>query len=138
MLKYSIEAQDANGIYVGVAEQTRRYSQALAVLESLTGEGVYRVRFGRTVKTEKAVAPQAPVSLCPVCREDHGRVKASRAFPNGRPKVIQACYDIFAQASESYQRGINACAAFDGMRFVIAKGTGNVRVETPTIRKSAA
>jgi len=61
MLKYSIERQDANGTYTQVADQERRYADALTSLEALTGEGVYRVRFGRFVKTEKVVEPQALV-----------------------------------------------------------------------------
>lgn len=60
MLKYAIEAQDTDGDYVQVADPTRRYTDALTALEALTGEGVYRVRFGRQVKVEKAVEPQSP------------------------------------------------------------------------------
>lgn len=58
MLKYSIEVQDATGTYTQVADPERRYADALTALEGLTGEGTYRVRFGRFVKTERVVEPQ--------------------------------------------------------------------------------
>jgi hypothetical protein len=58
MLKYSIEVQDTDGQYVEVADRTRRFADALTALECLTGEGTYRITFGRFVKTEKVVEPQ--------------------------------------------------------------------------------
>jgi hypothetical protein len=60
MLKYSIEVQDATGTYTQVADPERRYADALTALEGLTGEGTYRVRFGRFVKTEKVVVEDKP------------------------------------------------------------------------------
>ena len=61
MLKYSIEAQDTDGTYTEVADRTRRFADALTSLEALTGEGTYRVRFGRFVKTEKVVVEDSPL-----------------------------------------------------------------------------
>lgn len=60
MLKYAIEVQDTDGSFVKAAEGERRYTNALATLETLTGEGTYRIRFGRTVKFEKAVVVDQP------------------------------------------------------------------------------
>ena len=60
MLKYAIEVQDTDGEFVKAAEGERRYTNALATLETLTGEGTYRIRFGRTVKFEKAVIVDQP------------------------------------------------------------------------------
>lgn len=57
MLKYSIEIQATDGTYTKVADETRRFADALTALEGLTGEGTYRIRFGRFVKTEKVVEP---------------------------------------------------------------------------------
>lgn len=58
MLKYAIEVQDTEGDYIQAADPTRRYTDAITALAGLTGEGTYRVRFGRQTKTEKVVAPE--------------------------------------------------------------------------------
>lgn len=58
MLKYAIEVQDTDGDYIQAADPTRRYTDAVTALAGLTGEGTYRVRFGRQTKTEKVVAPE--------------------------------------------------------------------------------
>jgi hypothetical protein len=60
MLKYAIEVQDTDGSFVQAAEGERRYVNALSALETLTGEGTYRIRFGRQVKTEKTVVVDQP------------------------------------------------------------------------------
>lgn len=65
MLKYAIEAQDTDGTYTQVADPTRRYADALTALEALTGEGTYRIRFGRFVKTEKVVVEDKPQVTAP-------------------------------------------------------------------------